>query len=771
MMRTSDAARRLLIVSNRLPVSVEMDGATPRFRETTGGLVTGLSSYLSANSRNPLFSRKYLWVGWPGQTVDASKQKLVAQRSITDHRASPVFLTQEEMDQFYLGFCNKTLWPLFHSLASLAVYDESMWQIYKRANEKFRDALLDIIEPGDLIWIHDYHLMLLPRMVKERLPSAQIGFFLHIPFPSYEIFRLLPGAWRREILDGMLGADLVGFHTYEYTQHFLQSVLRILGHVHTMGEILLRDRRVKADTFPMGIDYDRFASAAHSTEVLTEIAGYRASLGNVRVVLSVDRLDYTKGILNRLEGFDLFLNQHPEWHGKIVLVLVVVPSREGVEQYDLMKRQLEELVGRINGKYGNLGWMPVAYQYRHVPLVPLVALYAISDVAMVTPLRDGMNLVAKEYVASRTSGTGVLILSEMAGAAKELGEAVLINPSHCGEIASAIGLALEIPQEEQIRRMRIMQTRLQQYTVHRWAEDFLQETLSTAAAIKKFETQDLGEAARVVLLNEYRKSQKRLLLLDYDGTLVPFVRDHDQAKPGTRVVSLVQRLAGIPGNRVVLVSGRDKHTLEEWFGSVPVHIIAEHGFFSRPVGGEWRATKAIQGDWKKRLIPILKLFADRVPGSSVEEKEYSLVWHFRGADAEQSEPVAHELIDNLNALTANVEVQIMQANKAVEVRVAGITKGTTARDLMAEEEYDFILAVGDDVTDEDLFAVLPESAYSIKVGSTRSFAKYSCSGVEDVHRLLSMLAMPVRRDEARRPPIVKVLRWLARITDRLATKK
>jgi trehalose 6-phosphate synthase/phosphatase len=770
-MRTSDAARRLIIVSNRLPVSVEMETAVPHFKETTGGLVTGLSSYLSSNHRNPPFTRKYLWVGWPGQTVETSQQKLVTQRCITEHRASPVYLSQEEMDRFYLGFCNKTIWPLFHSLASLTEYDESMWQIYKHANEKFRDALLEIVEPGDLLWIHDYHLMLLPRLMKDRLPAAQIGFFLHIPFPSYEIFRLLPGAWRHEILDGMLGADLVGFHTYEYTQHFLQSVLRILGHVHTMGDILLSDRKVKADTFPMGIDYDRFASAAHSPEVLAEVAGYRASLGNVRVVLSVDRLDYTKGILNRLEGFDLFLSQHPDWHGKVVLVLVVVPSRVGVEQYDRMKRQLEERVGRINGKYGNLGWMPVVYQYRHVPLVPLVALYTISDVAMVTPLRDGMNLVAKEYVASRTTGTGVLILSEMAGAAKELGEAVLINPNHYGEIASAIAQALEIPTEEQVRRMRIMQARLQQYTVHRWAEDFLQETLGTAAALKLFETQDLVEAAMVVLLNDYRKSRKRLLLLDYDGTLVPFVRQHDEAKPGTRVVSLIQRLAEIPENRVVLVSGRDRSTLEEWFGDVPVHIVAEHGFFSKPVGEEWHATKAIQGDWKKKLMPILKLFANRVPGSSVEEKEYSLVWHYRGADPEQSEPVAHELMDNLNALTGNVDVHIMQAKKAVEVRAAGVTKGTIARDLMAEDEYDFILAVGDDVTDEDLFAVMPEWAYSIKVGSPRSFARYNCGGVEDVHRLLALLGTSARRGVDERGPVVNMLRLLARFTDRLVMRK
>jgi trehalose 6-phosphate synthase/phosphatase len=770
-MRQQETARRLVIVSNRLPIALERDGDDFRFKETTGGLVTGMSSFLASPDQLSIFTKKHLWIGWPGQTVEAAKQKRVVEKALAEHRACPVFLTQEEMDQFYLGFCNKTIWPLFHSFPSLTVYDEAMWQAYKRVNERFCDAVLEVLEPGDLVWVHDYHLMLLPRLLKEWNPNTQIGFFLHIPFPSFEIFRLLPGAWRREILDGLLGSDLVGFHTYEYTQHFLQSVLRILGHVHTMGQILLPDRGVKADTFPMGIDYEGYAKAAMSPEVQAEVSGYRRSLGKVKVVLSVDRLDYTKGILNRLSGFDLFLEQNPKWHGKIALVLVVVPSRVGVEQYDLMKRQLEELVGRINGKYGNLGWMPVVYQYRHIPLVPLVALYALSDVAMVTPLRDGMNLVAKEYVATRTAGTGVLLLSEMAGAAKELGEAVLINPNHCGEIASALALALEIPQEEQIRRMRIMQARLQRYTVHRWAGDFVEETLGTAATTKKFETEVLGDAALVILHSDYRKTQQRLILLDYDGTLVPFVRDHALARPGAKVVSLVEHLAEDPANHVVLISGRDRHTLQAWFGSLPIHLVAEHGFLARPAGKEWRAMKTIPGDWKHRLIPILKLFVDRLPGSSVEEKEYSLVWHYRGADADQGEPVAHELIDNLNALTGNVDVQIMQANKAVEVRVAGINKGTTARELMAESRYDFILAIGDDKTDEDLFAVLPEWAYSIKVGAARSYAKYSCADVDEVHRILSMLGVPARQEVVREKLVARTLRFLVRVTNHFAMKK
>jgi trehalose 6-phosphate synthase/phosphatase len=770
-MRQQKHAGRLLVVSNRLPLAVERTGDTFRFKETTGGLVTGLSSFLASPEQDGLFTKKYLWIGWPGQTVDIAHQQSITDKALAEHQASPVFLSQEEMDQFYFGFCNKTIWPLFHSFPWLTEYDEAMWKVYKDVNERFRDTLMGIIEPGDCVWIHDYHLMLLPRLLKEVAPSVQIGFFLHIPFPSFEIFRLLPGLWRREILDGLLGADLVGFHTYEYTQHFLQSVLRILGHVHTMGQILLSDRGVKAETFPMGIDYDRYAAAAVSPEVQAEAARFSSSLGNVRVVLSVDRLDYTKGILNRLAGFELFLERNTRWHGKIVLVLVVVPSRIGVEQYDIMKRQLEELVGRINGKYGNLGWMPVVYQYRHVPFVPLVALYTISDIAMVTPLRDGMNLVAKEYIATRTHGTGVLLLSEMAGAAKELGEAVLINPNHHGEIASALALALEIPESEQIRSVRSMQARLQRNSVQRWASDFVREILGTETTTRKFDTEAIGDKALAELRGLYQESRQRLILLDYDGTLVPFVQDHSQAQPGPDAIALLHLLLSDPANRVVLISGRDRHTMQEWFGSLPMDLVAEHGFFARPVHQEWRVTKAVPGDWKHRLIPILDLFADRVPGSSVEEKEYSLVWHYRGADPELAETVAHELVDNLTALTGNVDVQIMQANKAIEVRVAGVNKGTIARTLVAEADYDFILAIGDDKTDEDIFIVLPDRAHSVKVGAVRSHAKYSCRDVGQVHWILSQLAAPASGEDHRRPSAVRMLRFLAHITDHLATKK
>jgi trehalose 6-phosphate synthase/phosphatase len=306
--------------------------------------------------------------------------------------------------------------------------------------------------------------------------------------------------------------------------------------------------------------------------------------------------------------------------------------------------------------------------------------------------------------------------------------------------------------------------------VYRWANDFVQATLGTLETRKKLETEGLSTEKRRGLVEEYRRSARRLILLDYDGTLVPFVPDHALARPTQKVLSLLQRLADDPANSVVIVSGRDRHTLEKWFETLPIRLVAEHGFFTRPPGCEWKAMKNIPGEWKQRLLPILHLFADRLPGATVEEKEYSLVWHYRAADPEQGEPFAHELVDNLNALTGNVDVQVMQANKAIEVRVMGINKGTIARQMIADGEYDFILAIGDDKTDEDLFAILPDWAHSVKVGAIHSQAKYNCRDVDEVHKMLSMLATSPPVEQPRDGVVNRALRLVLRITKTMAAK-
>nr|HQD27578.1 bifunctional alpha,alpha-trehalose-phosphate synthase (UDP-forming)/trehalose-phosphatase [Methanoculleus thermophilus] len=456
---------RLLIVSNRLPISISRKNGDIHLQRSVGGLATGVGSFYK--------SYESLWIGWPGINVqkkqDDERDRIVD--VLQKEQCHPVFLSPYDIKHYYDGFCNNTLWPLLHYFNHFAEYNPKTWQVYQRVNEKFCDAVMEVVRPDDIIWVHDYHLMLLPQMLRERLPDAEIGYFHHIPFPSYEVFRHLP--WRKEILSGLLGADLIGFHTYGYVRHFLSSVRRLLGYEHSFGEVRTGTRVVRTDLFPMGIDYQRFADAAGSTPVQKEIARIRQMYGKRKIILSFDRLDYTKGIPLRLEAFDALLEKKPEYRGAVSLVLVAVPSRTGVDSYQALKKQIDELVGRINGKYGTTDWTPVSYFYNFLPFDTLVAFYSAADVALVTPLRDGMNLMAKEYVATRTDGTGVLILSEMAGAAEELGEAIIVNPNDQDAVIEAIEAALAMPEKEQIERNRTMQKRLMRYDIEHWVGDFL----------------------------------------------------------------------------------------------------------------------------------------------------------------------------------------------------------------------------------------------------------------------------------------------------------
>lgn len=464
---------RLLIVSNRLPVTAVSEAGRITFTESAGGLVSGLSAYLDSLKSSPFVQSSSLWLGWPGISVRDEDRDEV-QRSLGEAcHARAVFASESSMDAFYLGFCNGTIWPLFHYFQPFAAYEPSTWDAYVRVNEAFRDAVLDVVEEGDIIWVHDYHLMLLPKLLRERLPNAQIGFFLHIPFPSVELFQLLPREWRSALLDGLLGSDVVGFHTAEYTQHFLHSVARVVGLEAEKGRIAVGGRIVRADTFPMGIHFAKYNSAATCEEVVAARQDLVSTLRERKLILSIDRLDYSKGTVNRLLAYEQFLQKYPEWRSRVVLALVVVPSRVGVQDYQRTKLAIDELVGRINGGFGDLTWTPILYQYRFLPFVPLLALYTASDVALVTPLRDGMNLIAKEYVASRADGSGVLILSELAGAAKEMEEALIVNPNDIGEMADALKYALEMPVEEQRERNSAMQSRLRHYDVIRWADEFV----------------------------------------------------------------------------------------------------------------------------------------------------------------------------------------------------------------------------------------------------------------------------------------------------------
>jgi trehalose 6-phosphate synthase/phosphatase len=721
---------RLLIVSNRLPINIQKKKGELHFSRSVGGVATGLASfYESYNS---------VWIGWPGVSLSEMKGEKtdVTERLMSEFNCYPVFLSPSDIDKYYHGFSNKTLWPLCHYFNQYVVHDQGFWQAYRRVNKHFCDAVLEIAEEGDVIWVHDYHLTLLPRLLREKLPEVAIGYFHHIPFPSFELFRLLP--WRTEILEGLLGADVIGFHTYDYARHFLSSVHRLLGCEYSMGQITVGDRLVRVDAFPMGIDYERFSKAGTDPEVKREINKFRKKMEDRKVILSIDRLDYTKGIPQRLEAFDAFLERNPEYKEKVTFVLVAVPSRSQVEHYRLLKTQVDQLAGKINGEYGTIGWMPIWYLYRLLHFPSLAALYSIADVAVITPLRDGMNLIAKEYVATKRGGRGVLILSEMAGASKELGEAVIVNPNNTEEVAEALGRALAMPEGEQEERNKVMQKRIRRYNVVRWSEEFINRLIYTKRLQREMRAKILTAQMHRKLVGDYRKGGRRLLLLDYDGTLVPFHGEPEKAKPGEDLLKLLGELAENPRNEVVLVSGRYKDNLERWFGKLKVGLVAEHGVWVKDY--EWQIIEPLTNEWKEEIRQILELSTDRTPGSFIEEKDYSLVWHYRRADPELSSMRVRELIDELVNLTANLNLQVLEGSKVVEIKNVGVNKGRAALRWIAKEDWDFVLAVGDDWTDEDLFGAVPETAYSIKVGLRPSLAQFSLETSKSVLSLLKELA-------------------------------
>ena len=734
---------RLVVVSNRLPFTASGKDDKLVFRASPGGLVSGLTAYLESSRQNAS-NGDYLWVGWPGIEVDEGSQEKLRSKAAKQH-AWPVFLDAKTMDGFYHGFCNSTIWPLFHYFPSFAKFDENDWAQYVKVNEVFRDSLMKVIRPNDTIWVHDYHLMLLPRLLRETMPDVPIGFFLHTPFPSYDVFRTLPTRWRRDILEGMIGADLIGFHTIDYTQHFLRCILRILGIENNFGQVLVDgERSVRIDTFPMGVDYVQIRDSVKTDSVRQEARALRERLGNLKIVLSLDRLDYTKGIKHRLEAYATFLDRYPQWLRKVVLMLSVVPSRLGSEHYEEMKEEIDKLVGRINGKFGAVGWTPIVYRYRFLPYSQLLSLFAMSDVALVTPLRDGMNLIAKEYVASRADQKGVLILSEMAGASRELGEALIINPNDQSEIVDALKTALEMPEEEQVRRNQAMQNRLERYDVVRWGQDFTGKLRSVKDQQRKFSARLMDKSTREKLIKDYTSSENRILFLDYDGTLSPFKERPETAVPGAILLATLNALAEDPRNNLVIISGRHRDLLHKWFGSLSIGIVAEHGAWIREKDQDWLPAIKVESNWKEKVRPILRSYEDRLPGSFAEEKEFSLVWHYRAADPELASVRSKELADELGYFTENTELQVLQEGKSIEVRNVGIDKGIAAKLLLSEKTFDFVLAVGDDLADEELFKVIPEKSYSIKVGLAKSYAKFNLRNHREVIQLLTDLTKTIK---------------------------
>ncbi len=723
---------RIVFVSNRLPITIDKTSDGLEFKPSIGGLATGLSSVHSADSS--------LWIGWCGrsrQELSTAEVREISRRLPEDFASHPVYLTERELNQYYYGFCNRTLWPLFHYFNNHAHYDHQQWQSYQQVNRKFFKTVAEVINEEDTIWIHDYQLMLLPAMIRERFPKAKIGFFLHIPFPSYELFRLLP--WRSEILQGLLGADLIGFHAYDYVRHFISSVRRLLGYDHNLGYIDMRNRLVKADVFPMGIDYQRYQNAHLLKEVREETNEIIDKVKGTQLVLSVDRLDYTKGIPTRLKSFDQFLEKYPAYKEKVTMIMIVAPSRTELSDYHELLCEIEELVGHINGKHGSIGWVPVWFFYRSFGFNHLTALYSVADIMLVTPLRDGMNLVAKEYVAARVDYKGMLVISETAGAASELGEAVSVNANNIREVADGIKTALEMPAVEKIERNKAMHDRLARYNVEFWANDFLRRLNNVEEVQRINSSQQLDEETDKKLLTDAEKAEKRLFLLDYDTSLTGFSDPKNGGRPNKELYELLRRLAEDRHNEVLIVSGSNKSAMQDWFGDLNIHLAAAHGLWIRRIGGEWETTEIPTEEWKETLRPLLEMHTARTPGSYIEEKDHSLAWHYRRCDPELAAVRVSELKDAFEDLTGNLNIGLINGNRQIEIKDSSINKGRIASILLNEKKWEFIFAVGDDWSDEELFVILPSSAYSIKIGIGMSHANYRVESTQELRNLLHRL--------------------------------
>jgi trehalose 6-phosphate synthase/phosphatase len=724
---------RLLIVSNRLPVTVKNDGGKISITRSSGGLATGL--------KGPHERSDSLWLGWPGDVSRMeAKRRAELTQTLLEIRTAPVYLSSTEIKRFYEGFSNGVLWPLYHYLIEKMqsnVWKD--WQTYAEVNQRFADAVVERYQPGDLIWVHDYQLSLVPGMIRKQIADARIGFFLHIPFPSSDVFRILP--WRSEILEGMLGSDLLGFHTYSYVRHFVRSLNLVLG-VDTEGEVLqYGSRDIRLGVFPMGIDAHGFEGLAQDPEVLKEVASIRKDLGGRKLLLGVDRLDYTKGLTMRMSAVERLLEREPSLRGKIRVVQVVVPSRTKVESYAVLRRHLDEMVGRINGEYGTIGSVPVHYLYRSISEKQLVALYRSADVMLVTPLRDGMNLVAKEFVASRPDEDGVLVLSEFAGASTELVESISVNPYDSDRVASAMQRALTMPEEQRRTRMRALRRRVKAFDSFHWAEAFMEALQSSGTDPSVFHAPMSSDEEVNELVSRMRAAKQRLLLLDYDGTLVPFASAPLLAAPDEELKRLLSALSAQPGTRVHVVSGRGTETMEKWFKGIPIGLHSEHGLWSRMSAGDnWVSQRGGPAEWKKQVLPILERFAASTPGSMIEEKTAALAWHYRMADPELGALHSKELGERLAKELGDLPVEVLLGARVVEVRARGIHKGLIAARLVGKGSADReVLAMGDDHTDEDLFAALPKNACSVHIGRGPSRAHFRLPDPAAARALLERL--------------------------------
>jgi trehalose 6-phosphate synthase/phosphatase len=706
----------LINVSNRLPVTVEDDRVT----KSSGGLVAALEGL-------PEGQYKTKWIGWPGAAFpEESRRQEIARKLAEEYGSIAVFLSKEEATAFYEGFSNSSIWPLLHYLPNYLRYEPVWWEHYQNVNRTFAEKVLETVQEGDLVWVHDYQLMLLPAMLRAEAPNLKIGFFLHTPFPAYEIFRCHPR--RRELVAGMLGANRIGFHAFGYLRHFCSTVQRLLGIETELTHIPSKGHNSALGVYPIGINAPKFEQTLDSKEFHQRLEEFRLAHEGKRLIVSVERMDYTKGILHRLEAIDNFLAGSDKIDA-IRFVFVSVPSREAIEEYQHLVEEVESRIGQLNGKYATLLNSPIHFIHGSIPFVDLCALYALADIALVTPLIDGMNLVAKEFIACQRENGGLLILSEFAGAAEELFNALLVNPYDSAAVAGTLTNALALPREERRSRMLPMRERVMRYDARHWARTFINDLASGPVSDARVVETDIREA-REQITQAVSAGKGISLFLDYDGTLREIELDPRKATPNANLETLLHRLSQQPNLDITVISGRSQEDLEAFLGGYPFRLIAEHGASLRGPGKKaWeRLDRNINYAWKEELLTILRLYEQATPGSKIEEKLSSIVWHYRKADEEFGAWKADQLTEELSALTANHPIKVRHGKKMVEVTAAENNKGAAViRVLEQNDNYGVALCAGDDLTDESMLELSGPRLVTIKIGTGPTQARFRVS--------------------------------------------
>ncbi|RAL47972.1 hypothetical protein DM860_015759 [Cuscuta australis] len=781
---------RKVVVSNMLPLHAQRDKETSqwRFSLDEDSLLLQMKDGFSPET-------EFLYVGSLKVEIEPSEQEEVAQRLLDEFKCVPTFLPLEIHKKFYYGFCKQYLWPLFHYMLPMCPdhgdrYDRHLWQAYVSANKLFADKVMEVVNPdNDYIWIHDYHLMVLPTFLRKRYHRVKLGFFHHSPFPSSEIYRTLPV--RDDILKGLLNCDLIGFHTFDYARHFLSCCSRMLGldYESKRGHIGLDyfGRTVYIKILPVGIHMGRLESVLNFSSTINKVKEIQEHFKGKKVILGVDDMDIFKGISLKLLAFEHLLEHYQEFRGKLVLIQIVNPARSSGKDVQEAKRETYSTTKRINERFGQPGYEPVVLIDRPAARYEKTAYYAVAECCIVNAVRDGMNLVPYKYVVCRQGSSGMdeamgiksdsaqrtsmLVVSEFIGCSPSLSGALRVNPWDIEAVAEALNVAITMSESEKQLRHEKHYRYISSHDVAYWARSFMQD-LERACKdhySKRCWGVGLGLHFRVLslspsfrklsidcILSSYKRTSRRAIFLDYDGTIVP--QTSIARSPSAEVIQCLSALSNDPKNTVFIVSGRGRSSLSEWLEPCDrLGLAAEHGYFIRwNKSADWKCMSA-DIEWKEIVLPVMKQYADATDGSSIETKESALVWHHQDADPDFGSCQAKEMLDHLENVLANEPAVVKRGQQIVEVKPQGVTKGLAAEkvlEIMANrgKPPDFVMCIGDDRSDEDMFEGItkmvsgvcmptaPPELFACTVGQKPSRARYYLDDTSDVVKLLQSLA-------------------------------